>query len=171
METKITVIPIAVDTKKLTPVKRELRSKNILTLGTLHYPPNADGIRWFANEVFPHILKRMPEVNLTIIGKNPPADFVQMAEDNPKSIRVTGYAPDLTPYFESASMLVIPVRAGGGIRVRILEGFARAMPVLTTVGLEGNEAKPGIDVLVEDYALSFADAAIRLIEDEELQNQ
>jgi glycosyltransferase involved in cell wall biosynthesis len=69
-------------------------------------------------------------------------------------------------------MLVVPVRAGGGIRVRILEAFARAMPVITTtVGLEGIEAQPGVDVLVEDDALPFANAVIRLANDERLQNQ
>ena len=140
---KITVIPIAVDTKELKPTTRRIGSKNILTMGTLHYPPNADGIRWFANEVFPTILNRMPDVTLTIVGKNPPGDFLHMAEKNPKSITVTGYVPDLAPYFEAAAMLVVPVRAGGGIKVRILEAFARAMPVITTsVGLEGIEAQP-----------------------------
>jgi len=169
---KITVIPIAVDTLELTPVYRERGSKNIFTMGTLHYPPNADGIRWFANEVFPLIQRKMNAVTLTIVGKNPPADFIQMAEDNPESIKVTGYVPDLTPYFESAAMLVVPVRAGGGIRVRILEAFARAMPTITTtVGLEGINAQPSIDVLVEDEAASFAEAALDLFTNEELQDQ
>jgi len=172
LETKITVIPIAVDTEELIPVKRELGSKNIFTMGTLHYPPNADGIRWFANEVFPLILEKMPDVTLTIVGKNPPADFIQMAKENPDAVKVTGYVPDLTPYFESASMLVVPVRAGGGIRVRILEAFARAMPVVTTtVGLEGIVARPGIDVLVEDDEVSFAKAVLDLLSNEELQDQ
>lgn len=169
---KITVIPIAVDTNELKPAHMEQESKNIFTLGTLHYPPNADGIRWFANDVFPIILEKMPDVTLTIVGKNPPADFIQMAEENPNTIKVTGYVPDLTPYFESAAVLVVPVRAGGGIRVRILEAFARAMPVVTTtVGLEGIEAQPGIDVLVEDDVNSFAEATITIIKDKQLQNK
>jgi len=172
LDQKITVIPIAVDTVELTPTHRKKGSSNILTLGTLHYPPNADGIRWFANEVFPIILQNMPEATLTIVGKNPPLDFIQMAEVNPNVIKVTGYVLDLIPYFEAASMLVVPVRAGGGIRVRILEAFARAMPVITTtVGLERIEAQPGVDVLVEDDADSFARAVIQLAKDEKLQFQ
>ena len=169
---KITVIPIAVDTDELQPVQRKPGSRNIFTMGTLHYPPNADGIRWFAREVFPLVRKKIPEATLTIAGKNPPADFSQMAAKNPGVITVTGYVPDLKPYFERAAMLVVPVRTGGGIRVRILEAFARAMPVVTTtVGLEGIAARPGADVLVEDDAQSFAEAVTTLMNDPALQNQ
>jgi glycosyltransferase involved in cell wall biosynthesis len=169
---KIVVIPIAVDAGELQPVQRQAGSRNIFTMGTLHYPPNADGIRWFAKEVFPLVREKIPEATLTIVGKNPPADFLQMAEKNPQSVIVTGYVPDLTPYFKGAAMLVVPVRAGGGIRVRILEAFARAMPVVTTtVGLEGIEARPGVDVLVEDDARSFAEAVITLMNDPALQAQ
>jgi len=168
----ITIIPIAVDTKSLSPVERVERSKNILTLGTLHYPPNADGIRWFANEVFPLIQSQIPDTTLTIIGKNPPQDLQTLASQNPQTIKVTGYVPDLIPYFRKAGVLVVPVRAGGGMRVRILEAFSRAMPVVTTtVGLEGIDAQPGQDVLVEDTAPKFAQAVIKVLNSQKLQNQ
>jgi glycosyltransferase involved in cell wall biosynthesis len=166
---RISVVPIAVDTRELQPARRISGSKNILTLGTLHYPPNADGIRWFANEVFPLVLARDPDVKLTIVGKNPPADFLQLQEKYPRSIEVTGYVEDLTPYFEQAGGMVIAVRAGGGMRVRILEAFARGMPVVTTtIGLEGIEAMPGEHVLVEDSIEGFADATLELLENSEL---
>jgi glycosyltransferase involved in cell wall biosynthesis len=162
---RITVVPIAVDTKELQPVRRTAGSKNILTLGTLHYPPNADGIRWFANDIFPLVQAREPDATLTIIGKNPPADFLQLQEKHPQSIKVTGYVEDLTPYFEQAGVMVIAVRAGGGMRVRILEAFARGMTVVTTtVGLEGIDANPGEHVLVEDTPQSFAESTLELLE-------
>ena len=160
---RVEVIPIAVDTGQLQPVMRKSDSQNILTLGTLHYPPNADGIRWFANEVFPLVKQQVPGVTLTIVGKNPPQDFLQMAEQG-SGIHVTGYVPDLLPCMEDAAVLVVPVRAGGGMRVRILEAFAFAMPVVTTtVGLEGIEANIGGDVLVEDSPVRFANAVVRLL--------
>ena len=160
---RVEVIPIAVDTGQLQPVMRKSDSQNILTLGTLHYPPNADGIRWFANEVFPLVKQQVPGVTLTIVGKNPPQDFLQMAEQG-SGIHVTGYVPDLLPCMEDAAVLVVPVRAGGGMRVRILEAFAFAMPVVTTtVGLEGIEANIGGDVLVEDSPVRFANAVARLL--------
>jgi hypothetical protein len=100
----ITVVPIAVDTQKLQPVGRKPGSANIVTLGTLHYPPNADGIRWFAQVVFPLILKEKPDATLTILGKNPPADFYQLQNKYPQKVEVTGYVEDLTPYLEKLGM-------------------------------------------------------------------
>jgi len=168
----ITVIPIAVDTRKLQPVVRKKESKNIITLGTLHYPPNADGIRWFINEVFSLILERMPDVTLTIIGKNPPRDFLELASRNPKSVIVTGYVNDLVPYLEDSALMVVPVRAGGGMRVRILEAFAYAMPVVTTtVGLEGIHAIPERDVQVADTPVDFADRTVELLNNVSMQNK
>ena len=166
----LSVVPIAVDTQKLQPAGRNPTSQRIVTLGTLHYPPNADGIRWFVREVYPLIQRRMPKAQLTIIGKNPPQDFQQLALEQPEAITVTGYAPDLDPYMEQSAVMVVPVRAGGGMRVRILEAFARGMPVVTTtVGLEGIEAEPGVEVLVEDTPETFASAVMGLLSNPDWQ--
>jgi len=168
----ITVIPIAVDTQKLQPVNRKVGSKNIVTLGTLHYPPNADGIRWFFNEVFPLVREQVPNATLTIIGKNPPQDFIELAERNPGIIKVTGYVDDLRPYLEESALMVVPVRAGGGMRVRILEAFAYAMPVVTTtVGLEGIHGMPDHDVIVADTPADFANRTAELLENASLQEK
>jgi glycosyltransferase involved in cell wall biosynthesis len=168
----ITVIPIAVDTQKLRTINRKVDSKNIVTLGTLHYPPNADGIRWFLNEVFPLVRKQIPYATLTIIGKNPPQDFIEQAEQSPGVIKVTGYVEDLVPYLEESALMVVPVRAGGGMRVRILEAFAYAMPVVTTtVGLEGIHGTPNHDVLVADTPADFANCTIELLESPSLQEK
>lgn len=168
----ITVIPIAVDTQKLQPIKRKADSRNIVTLGTLHYPPNADGIRWFFNEVFPLIRERVPDATLTIIGKNPPQDFIELAERNPGLIKVTGYVDDLRPYLKESALMVVPVRAGGGMRVRILEAFAYAMPVVTTtVGLEGIHGTPDHDVIVADTPVDFANRTVELLQNASLQEK
>ncbi len=168
----MTVIPIAVDTQKLRTINRRVGSKNIVTLGTLHYPPNADGIRWFLKDVFPLVRKGVPDATLTIIGKNPPQDFVEQAEENPGIIKVTGYVDDLVPYLEESALMVVPVRAGGGMRVRILEAFAYAMPVVTTtVGLEGIQGTPDHDVIVADTPADFADRTIELLQNPSLQEK
>lgn len=168
----ISVIPIAVDTRQIGPVERQGGSLNILTMGTLYYPPNADGIRWFVQEVFPRVREKMPKVTLTIVGKNPPRDFVRLSEDPQSGVTVTGFVEELDPYFAKSALMVIPVRAGGGMRVRILEAFARAMPVVTTtVGLEGIQAERGTEVLVEDAPESFAASVLNLLQDTELQSR
>ena len=167
---RISSIPIAVDAQVLQPIQRKEGSRNILTLGTLSYPPNADGIRWFLQEIFPLLQQQVPDVTLTVIGKNPPADFVQMAEQSGGAIEVTGYVDDLTPYMEAAALMVVPVRAGSGMRVRLLEAFARAMPtVTTTIGLEGIIAEADREILLADDPPSFAEATVKLLNDPELQ--
>lgn len=167
---KISVIPIAVDTHQIQPVASPPNSKTIFTLGTLHYPPNADGIRWFLQQVLPIIRQHEPGATLTIVGKNPPPDFIEMANRFPGVIEVTGYVPDLKPYLTRSAVVVVPVRAGGGMRVRILEAFAYGMPVVTTtVGLEGIEAKPDFEVLVADTPQDFAREVIRVLEDATLR--
>lgn len=168
----ISVVPIAVDTQQLQPIKRKPDSRNIVTLGTLHYPPNADGIRWFFNEVFPLIRQHVPDVTLTIIGKNPPQDFLDLAEQNPNVIKVTGYVPELVSYLEQSALMVVPVRAGGGMRVRILEAFAYGMPVVTTtIGLEGINAVLEKEVLVSDTVTDFSDRVVELLENVDLQER
>jgi polysaccharide biosynthesis protein PslH len=169
---RISVIPIAVDTHQIQPVPRAENSLNILTMGTLYYPPNADGIRWFIQQVFPLVRQKLPGAKLTIIGKGPPKDFWKLAADETSGIVTTGFVPELDPYFAGSAVTVVPVRAGGGMRVRILEAFSRAAPVVTTtVGLEGIGACPGEDVLVADSPEDFARSLIDLLQDRELQQK
>jgi glycosyltransferase involved in cell wall biosynthesis len=171
LSAKISVIPIAVDTQQIQPIQRKPGSKAIFTLGTLHYPPNADGIRWFLQQVLPLIRQQVPDASLTIAGKNPPEDFLELARQNPGWIRVTGYVPDLKPYLEQSALVVVPVRAGGGMRVRILEAFAYGMPVVTTtVGLEGISATTDREVIVADAPADFAERVVQLLKDESLQS-
>lgn len=168
----ISVFPIAVDTQIKAPIKRKGNSRNIVTLGTLHYPPNADGIRWFFNDVFPLVQKHISDITLTIIGKNPPQDFLELASQNPGVVTVTGYVDDLVPFMEDAALMIVPVRAGGGMRVRILEAFSFAMPVVTTtVGLEGIAAVENRDVLIADTPVEFAEQVVRLMRDVSLQER
>lgn len=172
LNSRISSIPIAVDAEVLQPITRQPGSRNILTLGTLSYPPNADGIRWFLQEVFPLVQQQVPGVTLTVIGKNPPADFVQLAEQSGGAIEVTGYVDDLTPYMAAAALMVVPVRAGSGMRVRLLEAFARAMPtVTTTIGLEGIIAEADKEILLADDPQSFATATVQLLNNPELQEK
>ncbi|MEM7330674.1 MAG: glycosyltransferase [Chloroflexota bacterium] len=172
IKTRMSSIPIAIDAEKLQPTQRQPGSCNIMTLGSLNYPPNADGIRWFMESVFPLVREQMPEVTLTVIGKNPPADFLEIANRYPGKIDVTGYVDDLTPYMEAAALMVVPVRAGSGMRVRLLEAFARAMPaVTTTIGLEGIHATHDREIFVADDERTFADATLQLLKDPKLQEK
>jgi len=169
---KISVIPIAIDSAQLEPVKRSENSANILTIGTLFYPPNADGVRWFVNQVFPLVRQQMPEATLTIVGPRPPKDITQFAIRNSQFVTVTGYVPDLQPYLERAALIVVPVRAASGMRVRILEALARGIPVVTTTtGVEGIDAEPGEHLLIADAPEQFAAQVVRLLNDGALRQR
>ena len=169
---RITVVPIGVDTVTLLPVARPPGSAEILTLGTLHYPPNLDGIRWLARAVLPRVRRTLPAASLTIVGPRPARDLRALARRQPDAVRVTGYVPDVAPHVARAAVVAVPVRVAAGMRVRILEAFARAAPVVTTtIGLEGIEAEPGRDVLIGDTAEAFADALLRVLRDPTLAAQ
>ena len=165
---RIRVVPITIDTQDVQPIERQPEAGFLLTLGTLHYAPNADGIRWFLREVLPQVRQAVPQARITVVGKNPPGDLRRLAQGSPEAVSVTGYVPDLTPLLRRTAVMVIPVLAGSGMRVRILEGLARAMPIVTTtIGLEGIEARIGLDLLVADSAADFAAAVIALLRDPE----
>ncbi|HET6315717.1 MAG TPA: glycosyltransferase family 4 protein, partial [Chloroflexota bacterium] len=172
---KVHVIPIAVDCEALQPLardERDDRSKHVITLGTLFYPPNADGVRWFLREVFPLIQKARADFQLSVVGPRPPADIVQFGARHAPSVTVTGYVPDLLPYLARAAVMVVPVRAASGMRVRILEALARGMPVVsTTMGVEGIDAAHGEHLLVADEPEAFAQAVVRLLDDPPLRKR
>jgi len=169
---RVISIPISIDTDRLTRLNRQPDPDEILTLGSLNYAPNAEGIRWFAERVFPLVRRQRPTARLKVIGKNPPADLVRMARRSQGAIQVLGYVEDLEPHFRSASVFVVPVLSGSGMRVRILEALARGVPMVTTpVGLEGVDAEDGEEVLVADGEEDFASAVVRLAGDTDLQQR
>jgi polysaccharide biosynthesis protein PslH len=166
LKSRISVIPIAVDCASLPPIKRDQPSDNILTVSTLFYPPNADGVRWFMNQIFPLVRHQVPNATLTIVGARPPKDIVDFGLRNAECVQVTGYVPDLQKRLERAALMVVPVRAGSGMRVRILEALARGIPVVTTkTGVEGIDAIDGEHLLVANEPREFAAAVVRLLND------
>ncbi len=175
LKSKISIIPIAVDSAQLLPVQHLNASTNILTLGTLFYPPNADGIRWFIHQVYPLIRVQVPASSLTIVGPRPPRDLTQYATRNTQHatrITVTGYVPDLAPYLERAALMVVPVRAASGMRVRILEALARGIPIVTTTtGVEGIGAAHDEHLLIADEPEQFAAQVVRLLNDGALRQR
>ena len=158
------VVPIAVDTDQLQVVPRAGEAPNILSMATMFWPPNVDGVLWFAREIYPLIKAKLPQASFTIVGARPPASVRRLAEQD-NSIAVTGYVDDPQPYLASSAALIVPVRAGGGIRVKILEALARGIPVVsTTVGYEGIDVTPGDHLLVGDTPETFAAELMRLLE-------
>jgi len=167
----ITVIPIAVDTDEVAVVEREPNSKHVLHIGTMYWPPNIDGVLWFARRVFPLILQQCPDVQFDVVGARPPREIVAMSGGD-TGINVTGYVANPTSYLRQAALMVVPLRAGGGMRVKILNGLAQGIPIVsTTLGCEGIRVIPGEDVLVADDPAEFAAAVLRVLNEPELARQ
>ncbi len=164
LELKCTVVPIGVDAVGTAPLELKPGSLNLVSLGTMFYPPNMEGALWFGQEVFPYILRRQPGATYTIIGPKPPAALYAMAEKNP-AIRITGYVADLRQELENSAGLVVPLLSGGGMRVKILEGLSYGLPMVsTTIGAEGIKLENGRTALLADTPQDFAEAALQLLD-------
>ncbi len=167
----IVVIPIAIDIDKQPFIHRAPSLPHIIHIGTMYWPANIDGIRWFLDQIYPLIKQKVPNVRCTLIGARPPQDIKDREQTDP-SIKVTGYVDDPLPYLQDSSMMIVPLRAGGGMRVKILNAFAQGLPmVTTTVGCEGIHVTNGDDILIADTPEEFARQSIRLLTDTALNQQ
>jgi len=162
------VIPITVDTDEVKVVERETKTRHILHIGTMYWPPNIDAVRWFIHQVYPLIRQQRSDVQFDVVGARPPADLLAL-NDAGLGINVTGYVQDPTPYQQRAAAMVVPLRAGGGMRVKILNALAEGIPIVsTTIGYEGIKVTPGHDILVGDTPEAFAAEVLRVLNDPDL---
>lgn len=161
-----TVIPICADPTKIKPVARTTNKPRITFLGGLHWPPNAQGIIWFAKDVFPQVRAEIPEAVLTVIGKDPPVGLDE------EGIEVTGYAADLMPYLTDTAVFIVPLHAGGGMRVKILDAWSWKLPIVSTsIGAEGMDVEHMKNILIADTAQTFAEAIVSILKDTTLAQQ
>lgn len=164
-EREMPVIPIAIDADAQPPVPRDPGARGILSLATMMWPPNVDGVMWYARDIHPLVRRAVPDSRFFVVGQRPVAEVRALPESDP-SIEVTGYVPDATPYIAGSACLIVPLRSGGGMRVKILEALARGIPVVsTTIGYEGIDLVPGEHLLVADTPAEFAAAVTRLLQD------
>jgi glycosyltransferase involved in cell wall biosynthesis len=163
-------IPIAVDVAGIAPVARHPDACGVLSMATMYWPPNIDGVLWFAREVLPHIRRSAPDAPFYVVGARPPVEVRALGDD--PAIQVTGYVDDPRPYLESSAVMVVPLRAGGGMRVKILEALARGIPIVsTTIGAEGIDVVDGEHLLIADEPAAFAEAVVRLLHDRALADR
>lgn len=156
-------IPIAIDATELRFEPREPGAHDVLSVATMFYPPNVEGVAWFATEAFPRVRAELPETRFRIVGSRPPGHIRDLATET-SGIEVPGYVADLTEVFRKSAVVVVPLHSGSGMRVKILEAFARGIPVVsTTIGVEGIAAYDQEHLLVADTPETFAAAVARLL--------
>lgn len=133
----------------------------LVFVGAMRYRPNADAAHFFVNEVLPLVRQTLPDATLALVGAEPPPDVLALAET--PGVTVTGTVPDVRPWVERAGTVVVPLLAGGGTRLKILEAFAMGRPVVsTTIGAAGLEVQPGEHLLLADTPVELANAIQRL---------
>ena len=155
--TNVDDVPTGVDTEYFTPDRTvEKDAFNLVFTGSMDWLPNEDGIRWFTEEVYPLVKRSVPQANLTVVGRNPFPSLVELSRRDP-SITITGRVPDVRPYMDRAAVSIVPLRIGGGTRLKIYEAMAMELPMVsTTIGAEGLPVTDGEHILLRDTAADFA---------------
>ena len=162
----VTVVPNGADLTALTPAPDPPPDPpTLIFTATMNYGPNADGIAWFAAEVWPRVRAGAPAAELLVVGREPPPAVRALAVR--PGVTVTGEVPDVRPYFARAHLAIAPLRTGGGTRLKVVEALAAGRPVVsTTLGAEGLELGDEV-VLRADDAEAFAAGVLALLADPE----
>ena len=167
---RITVVPTGVDLSQYSPGPSATESSPlVMFVGAMDWEPNVDGMEFFCREVWPTIQAQVPGARLRIVGRNPGKRTERLACD---SIEVTGLVPSVVEHLRESSVVVVPLRIGGGTRLKIYEAMATGKAVVsTTVGAEGLEVHHGEDIMIADGSQVFAQAVIMLLRDRNLRSK
>jgi polysaccharide biosynthesis protein PslH len=162
--TPITVVPTGVDTSTYRVDARVgQREQRVMFLGSMDWPANIDGVEWFCAEVWPSVRAAVPDARFQVVGRKPPARIQRLASD---SVEIVGGVESVVPYLRNAPVFIVPLRIGGGTRLKIYEAMAAERAIVSTrVGAEGLDYADGRDIVIADAPREFADAVIRLLRD------
>jgi sugar transferase (PEP-CTERM/EpsH1 system associated) len=160
------VVPTGVDTDYFAPGTSHVapRTSQLIFTGSMDWLPNEDAMQYFCRDILPLIRAEEPGVTLTIVGRAPTPAVKRLADEH--GVTVTGRVDDVRPYMEEAAVYIVPLRIGGGTRLKIFEAMSMAKPVVsTTIGAEGLPVTDGADVMLADQPQSFARAVVALLRD------
>jgi len=156
-------VPTGVDTNYFRPIETPSNPFELVFTGSMDWVPNEDAIQYFADNILPIVARAIPECTLTVVGRNPSPALMQLGESNPR-IRILGRVDDVREYIASSAAYVVPIRIGGGTRLKIFEAMAMGKPVVSTsVGAEGLPVSDERDVLIANEPEEFAARIVRLL--------
>jgi glycosyltransferase involved in cell wall biosynthesis len=149
-------VPTGVDCDYFAASTWPRQEHSLVFLGSMDWMPNIDGVDFFIKEVWASVREKFPHATCTIVGRNPPAKIKELEKRIP-GVRVTGTVDDVRPFLSAASAMVVPLRVGGGTRIKIFEGMATGIPVVSTrIGAEGLPVTHGENILLADTPADFA---------------
>jgi glycosyltransferase involved in cell wall biosynthesis len=150
---------------------KSLEIPSILFCGSLDYEPNIDGLRWFVKEMWPNLIQKIPQVQLTIIGRKPSLEFTEELRKI-KRVNFIGEVTNVEPFYHANNICIVPLRKGSGTRLKILEAMSFGNSIISTsVGAEGIDVKPGENILLADDVQSFVNAIQLLISSPNLNQE
>ena len=167
----IDVVPTGVDTSFFTPTPEAfLRPKHLAFVGSMDWMPNEDAVLFFCREILPRVRRAEPDVTLSIVGRSPTPAVRRLAQE--AGVEVTGTVDDVRQHLGPACATIVPLRVGGGTRLKIFEAMAAGKAVVsTTIGAEGLPTESGRHLLIADGADGFADAVVQVLRDPDLRRR
>jgi glycosyltransferase involved in cell wall biosynthesis len=165
---RVALIPNGVNTEYFSPAhERPSEEMFVVFTALMNYPPNIDAAQWFCRKILPIVRLEHPTLGFKIVGDKPGPAVLSLAKK--QGVQVTGRVPDIRPYLNESLALVVPLRSGGGTRLKILEAMAMGRPVIsTTQGAEGLKVTNGVNILLADTPEDFARHISALISDPQL---
>ena len=169
---RIDVVPTGVDLQQYRSAREDSRETKaaeplLVFVGSMDWEANIDAVDYFCREIWPAIKKAVPEARLRIVGRNPHTRVKKLAND---SIEITGTVLSVIEHYRDATVNIVPLRIGGGTRLKIYEAMAMGKAtVSTSIGAEGLDVNNGRDILIADSSEQFAESTIALLTDEPLR--
>jgi glycosyltransferase involved in cell wall biosynthesis len=169
----LSIIPNGVDLEYFHPNSApdpRAQEPTVIFCGAMDYNPNVDALRWYFAEIHEGLRREVPDLRVLIVGKDPIAEVKAYASK--PGVTVTGGVPDVRPYYKRAWLQIVPLRIGGGTRLKIVESLGIKTPVVsTTIGAQGLDLKHNFDILYADNAHDFVQQTARALRDEALRNK
>ncbi|MCK4303002.1 MAG: glycosyltransferase [Candidatus Eisenbacteria sp.] len=166
----VAVVDNGVDLSYFAPIPDEPKQESLVFVGVMHWRPNQDAVGYFIEEILPLVRQRRPQVSIVVVGQNPPPHIKKL--DSLPEVCIVGRVDDVRPYVEAATVYVVPLRIGGGTRLKILEALAMKKAVVSTsVGAEGLDVTDGKNIMLADTAADFAARIELLFSNAELRRQ
>ncbi len=165
----IITIPFGIDISKYKEDRPAMEFPSVFHIGAMDWMPNADGIKWFLENVWQNVLGKHPNVNLYLAGRNM-LDWLK--HYSMKNVIIVGEVEDSHKFINSKSIMVVPLNSGGGMRVKIIEGMALGKTIVSTsIGAEGIEYENGRDILIADTVDEFVSAIDKCLSDKAYADQ
>lgn len=166
----VSTLPTGVDTDFFRPVETPVVPGRLVFVGSMDWDPNEDGVVWFLENVYPLIRRAVPNASFVVVGRSPSSRLRAIAAKTP-AVEVTGAVPDVRPYLSQAEVIVVPLRVGGGTRIKIPEAMAMAKAVVSTlIGAEGLPFQDGKQIRLAEDPQHFADAVVELLKKVPMRN-